>query len=70
MTSLWVLLAIFVCGCAALMVYLNVRDRRRLPSGDDAAASRNATSAAERYAAERYGEQGTNVVRDQMHGGL
>ena len=69
MTSLWVLLAICVGACLALMVYLVVRDRRRLPSGDDAAANRDATSAANRYAAERYGEQGTNVVRDQLHGG-
>jgi hypothetical protein len=69
MTTLWVLLAICVVGCVALMVYLQVRDRRRLPSGDDAAANRDATSTAERHAAERYGEQGTNIVRDQLHGG-
>ena len=69
MTWLWVLLAIAAGGCLALVAYIGVRDRRRLSSGDDEAASRAATSTAERYAAERHGQQGTTNVRDQIQGG-
>jgi hypothetical protein len=52
MTLLGATLALVAVLFVASIVYVGWRDRRRLPSAEDSAAHRVATSDAERYAAE------------------
>jgi FtsZ-interacting cell division protein ZipA len=58
MTTVWAILIIVAVLLVASLVYVGWRDRRRLSSADDQAASRTAASEAERHAAERHGQQG------------
>lgn len=68
MTWLWVFAAILACLVLLLITWVGVRDRRRLSSGDDRTAARDATATAERHAAGRHGVQGMTPIKDQMHG--
>ena len=68
MTWLWVLMATAAGLVLLLIAWIGVRDRRRLSSGDDRTASRDAAATAERYAAERHGAQGATSIENQMHG--
>ncbi len=68
MTWLWMLMATGAGLVLLLITWIGVRDRRRLTSRDDRAASRDATATAERYAAERHGTQGATSIENQIHG--
>ncbi|WP_157746581.1 hypothetical protein [Micromonospora inositola] len=58
MATVLVSLGVAVALMIAAFVFVGWRDRRRLSSPEDSAAAREAAAAQERYAAERYGDQG------------
>ncbi len=68
MTWIWALPVALVVLVAALMTYAGVRDRRRLSSGHDRVAARDAAAAAESHEAGRHGAQGVTPIRDQLQG--
>jgi len=69
MTAVWVTPAVAGALIVALVASVRLRDRARLSSADDSAASRAAAAEAERYAAERHGAQGIHRVRDNVGDG-
>ncbi|WP_203861298.1 hypothetical protein [Plantactinospora mayteni] len=54
MTWIWTILVIALGVSVAAVLYVALRDRQRLPSAEDSAASRLATSDAARHDADRH----------------
>jgi hypothetical protein len=67
MTLMW-LLGTFGVLLLALFSYVGVRDRRRLSSADDGAASRVAAAEAHRHTAGREAQQAGSHIQDQLNG--
>ncbi|MCO1594116.1 hypothetical protein M8C17_02970 [Micromonospora sp. RHAY321] len=63
MTTVWVVLGIFVVVGGAAFGVVAWRDRGRLSSADDDAAARAARANQQRYEAERHAEQGDTWLR-------
>ena len=68
MTMIWTLVAVLAV-IAAVVGYVGWRDRRRLSSGDDAAADRTGQAQAHRQSAEAHGVQGAIDHNRRQDGG-
>ena len=68
MTLLWVVLAVAGVVIVGSVAYVGWRDRARLSSADDRAAGQAAAAAAERYATEGHGAQGSTWVHQNVAG--
>ncbi|MET8311888.1 MULTISPECIES: hypothetical protein [unclassified Micromonospora] len=69
MTTVWVVVGVFVVVAGGAFGVVVWRDRGRLSSADDDAAGRDARARQQRYEAERHGDQGETWQRGRDSSG-